>query len=123
MAFSLTAPCRRVGWDVRGPDDERIQVKYLANPVGRWVNEHEIRVNERMDSYAIVIYEALLPQAVIVFPKYNLEVVGAPLGKRSSNLDIGFWFTQANYRHVCNEIAIFNTLGIRLYLAPDWTLQ
>jgi hypothetical protein len=60
------------GWDVRTADGEKFQVKYLANPAGSWVNEHEIRISELMDSYAIVIFEALLPNAVIIFPARNL---------------------------------------------------
>jgi hypothetical protein len=91
--------------------------------MGRWVNEHEIRVNERMDSYAIVVFEALLPQAVLVFPVRNLEAIGKALGKRHSNLSATLQFTQANYRRICEDAASFNILGIRLYLAPEWTLQ
>lgn len=110
-------------WDVRGSDGEMIQVKYLANPADRWVNEHEIRVNEPMGSYALVIFEALLPQAVVVFPARNLGAVGAALGKQHGNLGSTLQFTRANYRQICNSAARFKMLGVRLYLAPDWTLQ
>lgn len=111
------------GWDVRGPDDEKIQVKYLANSAGSGINEHTIWVNEWMDSYAIVFFEALLPQAVIIFPARTLASVGMALGKRHGNLDATLQFTQANYRQICQNAAFFKTLGVRLYLAPDWVLR
>lgn len=110
-------------WDVRSPDGAKIQVKYLANPADRWVNEHLILINEQMESYAIVIFEALLPQAVVVFPARNLGDVGMALGKRHGDLGTTLQFTRANYRQICNSATRFKTLGVRLYLAPDWTLQ
>jgi hypothetical protein len=111
------------GWDVRGPDGERIQVKYLANPAGRWINEHLVHVSGQMDSYAVVIFEALLPQAVIVFPAHNLAALGTALGKRHGDLDTTLQFTRANYRQILKNAAWFKTLGVRLYLAPDWVPQ
>ena len=110
-------------WDVRGPDGEKIQVKYLANSTEHWVNEHLVQVNEQMDRYAIVIVESLMPQAVVIFPARNLEAVGAALGKRHSHLDTTLQFTQANYRQILGSIAHFKTLGVAVYLPPDWSLQ
>jgi hypothetical protein len=98
-------------------------VKYLANPADSWVNEHEIRVSELMDSYAIVIFEALLPKAVIIFPAHNLMSVGRALTKRHGNLDTTLQFTRANYRQILNNATTFKALGVRLYLPPDWVLQ
>jgi hypothetical protein len=103
-------------WDVRRPTGETIQVKYLANPADRWVNEHEVRVNEHMDGYALVIFEALLPQAVVIFPARNLEAVGQALHKRHPNLSTTLQFTQANYRRICSELALFKSLGVEVYL-------
>lgn len=111
------------GWDVRTPDDEKIQVKYLANPADSWVNEHSIQVSELMDSYAIVIFEALLPQAVIVFPVRNLAAIGTKLHKRHGNLDTTLQFTRANYRQIRKDAAGFKALGVRLYLPPNWVLE
>jgi hypothetical protein len=107
-------------WDVQTPDDNKIQVKYLANSADKWVNEHTVIINERMNSYAIVIFEALLPQSVIIFPANNLAAVGAKLGKRHGNLDTTLQFTQANYRQIRNDTAAFKELGVRLYLPPGW---
>lgn len=110
-------------WDVRTLDNEKIQVKYLANSAEVWVNEHPIKINELMDSYAVVIFEALLPQAVIIFPARNLAAVGAKLQKRHSNLDATLQFTRANYRQIRNDIGGFKSVGVRLFLSPDWALQ
>lgn len=111
------------GWDVRGPDGERIQVKYLANPADRWVNEHPVHVTDLMDSYAIVVFEALLPKAVVILPARNLAAVGTEMGKRHGNLDTTLQFTRANYRRILQDAAAFKELGVRLYVAPDWTVQ
>lgn len=111
------------GWDVLGPDGERIQVKYLANPAEAWVNEHPVYVTELMDSYAIVIFEALLPKAVVVFPALNLAAVGTAMGKRHGNRDAALQFTRANYRRILKDPLAFKALGVRLYLAPDWIIQ
>ncbi len=110
------------GWDVQTPDGKKIQVKYLANSAERWVNEHPIQISNLMDKYAIVIFESLLPQAIIIFPADNLAAVGNKLGKKHSNLDTTLQFTQANYRKIRNENTEFKELGVQLYLPPDWLL-
>lgn len=110
------------GWDVRSPDGERIQVKYLANSADAWVNEHYIQVNDLMDSYAIVIFEAFLPKAVIIFPANNLAAVGLALSKRHDKLDTTLQFTRANYRQIVGDPARFKLLSVRTYLAPEWLL-
>jgi hypothetical protein len=111
------------GWDVLTPDNEKIQVKYLANPADSWVNEHCVQVSSLMDSYAIVIFEALLPQAIIVFPARNLAAVGVKLGKRHGNLDTTLQFTRANYHQIRKDPAGFKALGVHLYLPPAWELE
>lgn len=110
-------------WDVQGLDGEKIQVKYLANPADKWVNEHQVHVTEGMDHYAIVIFESLLPQAVVILPARNLTAVGTALNKRHGDLDTTLQFTQANYRKICADVNKFKTLGVQLYLAPDWVIQ
>jgi len=111
------------GWDVSTASDEKIQVKYLANPADRWVNEHHIVINEYMTAYALVLYEALLPTAVIIFPVTGLQKVGMLLGKKHGNLETTIQFTRQNYHRIKDNPATFAGLGVRLYLAPDWKLQ
>jgi hypothetical protein len=112
------------GWDVMTPAGEKIQVKYLANSTDdSWANEHKIEIKELMDSYAIVIFEALLPQAIIIFPVRNLAAIGTKLGKRHGNLDTTLQFTRTNYLKIRQDTAGFSSLGVRLYLPPDWVLM
>ncbi len=103
------------GWDVRAPDGDRIQVKYLANATGHWVNEHPIWVNDEMDRYAVVIIEELQPQTVIVFPTRGLEAVAQALGKRNPNQHIHFDLTQTNYQRILADPALFQALGVQVY--------
>ncbi len=111
------------GWDVLTPNGEKIQVKYLANSADSGVNWHTIQTNELMNSYAVVIFEALLPQAVIIFPVINLAEVGTKLGKKHGHLDTTLQLTRANYRNILENIAEFNGSGVRVYLPPNWLLQ
>ncbi len=111
------------GWDVQGTDGEKIQVKCLSNSTDEWVNGITIEVNRLMDSYAMVIFKALLPQAVIFFPARNLAAVGNALGKLHGNLDSTLQFTRANYRQILSNPSWFKGLGVRVYLPPDWALQ
>lgn len=105
------------GWDVQMPNSgEKIQVKYLANSAEKWVNEHTIETNGLMNSYAIVIFEALLPKTVIIFPVNNLEAVGKTLHKKHPKLDKTLQFTQKNYRQILADAEGFKELGVRLFL-------
>src|SRR6266446_4507418 len=42
------------GYDLITADERRVQVKYLANPVGAWRNGHAVILSEEMDDYAVV---------------------------------------------------------------------
>jgi hypothetical protein len=111
------------GWDVLAPGDIKIQVKYLANPADQWINEHEIQITELMNFYAIVFFEALLPKSVIIFPAHNLAAVGRALNKRHGKLVTYLSFTRANYRQILNNVSLFKTLDVSVYVAPHWALQ
>jgi hypothetical protein len=61
-------------------------VKYLANPAGGWINEHRVHFGHpACDSYALVLFEDLLPIAAIVFPRDRISEVCSALGRRHSN--------------------------------------
>ncbi|MBL8132081.1 MAG: hypothetical protein JNL42_09510 [Anaerolineae bacterium] len=120
---SLAASRVQKGWDVSTASGEKIQVKYLANPSDKWVNEHLVVVNEFMTAYALVLYEALLPVAVIIFPATGLESVGMALGKKHGNLKTTIQFTRYNYWKIRDNPATFAAVGVRLFRAPDWKLQ
>ncbi len=110
-------------WDIQTLNGDTYQVKYLANSADKWVNVHPILVNEMMNYYTLVIFESLLPQAVIIFPVQNLALIGKELRKKHLNLDISLQFTQSNYNQIISNPALFKNLGVRLYLPPNWDLQ
>jgi hypothetical protein len=86
------------GWDIVTTDGAHVQVRYLANPGGHWVNEHlvDFRTGES-DEYALVIFEDLLPTAVLIFHRSTLARVGGWLGKRHPNQDVTLQLTRRNY--------------------------
>lgn len=100
-------------WDVLGAEGARIQVRYLANPSGGWVNEHAVEVS-RCDQYALVVFEALDPVAVLMFDSRRLQAVGEALGKRHSDLHRQLLLTERNYRRILAEAAQFAELGVQL---------
>ena len=56
---------------------EFIQVKYLANPLGSWPNEHTVRSISDVAWYALVVYEALDVTGVLAFPPDLAEICRA----------------------------------------------
>lgn len=110
-------------YDVIAPDGRKIQVKYLANPPEAWINEHHVVVNDEMDDYAIVFFEALLPIALVIFPARGLRPVCEALGKRHPNQERMLQLTRTHYRAIVGEPAKFAPLGVRVYREPDWVLE
>ena len=56
-----------------GKGGERIEVKCLANPRGRFINEHTI-LRGNWDQYALVCFEDLRPTWVLVFQEWGLAL-------------------------------------------------
>lgn len=117
---NLAASRVQAGYDVESPTGEKIQVKYLANPPGRWVNEHPVKVTDLMDSYAIVFFESLLPTATIILPRVGLKAIGEALGKKHPNLDSTLQLTQANYARLISDRDLFRAMGVRSFFPPSW---
>lgn len=87
------------GWDFTDGEGRRVQVRYLSNPAGPWVNEHLVDFRgDGCDRYALVLFEALDLVAMIVFDREGLERVCAALKKRHPRQDLTLQFTSANYR-------------------------
>lgn len=118
-----TATPHKSSWDVHSANGERIRVKYLVNAKERWDDEHLVLVSYMIDSYALVVFECFLPQAVIIFPARRLAAVGRGLGRREDNLDTMLRFSHANYHQLLNKPSFFKALGIKLYLPTDWVLR
>lgn len=106
------------GWDLRTDSGRRVQVKYLANPAGEWINGITIAFGpdeDDPDDFAVVFFEALLPASVMVLPRDGLAAVTAALGKRHPNLGTTLQLTRVNYQRLLTEPATFAPLGVRTF--------
>jgi len=108
------------GYDVVDPDGRKIQVRYLANPEGAWVNEHLVTFDDDLDFYALVIVEALEPTAVTCFARHTLAQVCAQLGKRHPQQERTLQLTRVNAKALLVDRAQFAPLGVRVWRAPEW---
>ena len=102
------------GWDFMDLEDRRVQVRYLANPVDRWVNEHVVDFRDGgCDRYALVIFEGLDAKSLLVFDHGYLAAVCTALGKRHIDQEDTLGLTQANYRAITGDPARFAELGVQ----------
>ena len=101
------------GWDFTDTDGRRVQVRYLANPAGRWVNEHLVDFRgDGCDRYALVLFEALDLVGMATFDRAGLAHVGAALKKRHTDQDRTLQFTAANFRAIVADPERFAALGV-----------
>ena len=63
------------GYDLIDTAGRRVQVRYLANPADRWVNEHLVTFVGDIDAYALVLFENLAPSGSVVFPRSTLRTL------------------------------------------------
>jgi len=103
------------GFDLVGPNREKIEVKYLTNPSERWINWHVVSFNEFRDKYALVYFEDLVPKAVFVFKKQGLKSLCKALGKRHANTESTLQFTKTNYYDIISNPEKFRKLGVELF--------
>lgn len=108
----LAASRVQKGYDVTTSSGDRVQVRYLANPADRWVNEHLIDFRADCDRYALVVFEAFDPKAVLVFDRRTIANVCAALGKRHPNQDVTLQLTRTNYRQLLDKRDDFAALGV-----------
>lgn len=100
------------GYDLVTENGEKVQIKYLANPDGIWVNGHHVDFRGGCDRYALLVIEALDAKALIVFSKIGLSELGAALGKRHPDQDSTLQFTQANYHQIAASPERFKPYGV-----------
>jgi hypothetical protein len=93
---------------------ETVQVRYLANASTAWVNEHTVMFNQDLDRYALVVFEAFDPKAVLVFPREAIGSICALLGKRHPNQERSLQLTRRNYRQILAERERFEQLGMNI---------
>ena len=117
MAASRT----QKGWDFTDPEGRRVQVRYLANPADRWVNEHVVDFRaDGCDRYALVVIEALDAKNLLVFEHEHLTEVCRVLGKRHPDQENVLGLTQVNYRAILSDPRRFASLGVQvLSLGPE----
>jgi hypothetical protein len=115
LGGTLAVSRTQKGWDLRDPEGRRVQVRYLANPEGKWVNEHLVDFrDDGCDRYALVVFEGLEVKSMLVFDTDHMAAVGAALGKRHPGQDRMLALTQANYRILLADPDRFAPLGVQV---------
>jgi hypothetical protein len=115
LGGTLASSRTQKGWDFIDSEGCRVQVRYLANPSGPWVNGHVVDFRgEGCDRYALVIFEALDAQSLIVFDHAYLADVGRALGKRHPGQEDTLQLGQANYRTIVGAPDRFADLGVKV---------
>jgi hypothetical protein len=102
------------GHDLMTLAGETVQVRYLANASGGWVNEHTVSFEEHLDRYALVVFEDFDPKAVLVFPREAMGTICAMLAKRHPNQARTLQLTHRNYRQFLTERERFEQLGMKI---------
>ena len=120
LGGTLAASRTQKGWDFMDPEGRRVQVRYLANPAGPWVNGHLIDFRgDGCDRYALVIFEGLDAKSLLVFDHSQMAAICALLSKRHPDQEHTLQLGQANYRAIMNSPQSFAQLGVQvLNLAP-----
>ena len=110
------APSRvQKGYDLVRSSGRRIQVRYLCNPNGQWVNRHVVHFTDEINDYALVVFVELQVESVLIFPRETIWQVCRLLGKRHPNQDSTLQFTERNYETILAEQSRFQTLAMEIY--------
>jgi hypothetical protein len=107
------------GYDLIMEHGETVQVRYLANPADRWVNEHLVDFRGGCDRYALLIVEDLDARSLVIFAKSGLSSACTKLAKRHGNQDVTLQFTRANYRAIASEPDRFTPCGVVFVLLRE----
>lgn len=102
------------GYDLITLNGQKVQVRYLANPAGTWVNEHVVDFRHGVDLYALLVVEALDAKCLLVFARDNLANVCSLLGKRHPNQHETLQFTRANYQSIIAAPTTFAVHGVTI---------
>lgn len=103
----------QAGYDLIRERGAKVQVKYLANPKGKWRNEHAVRIIG-CDEYALVFFEDLDPRKLIVF-KEPLSRVCAFLKKRHQDQETTLQVTQRNFESIISDRDAATGFGLEVY--------
>jgi hypothetical protein len=105
----------QTGYDLIRPNGRKVQVKYLSNPSGKWINEHPLRFPDGVDEYALVVFESLQVKSVLVFRQETINQVCALLRKKHPDQDRTLQFTQRNYKTILARRAEFAALDVEIF--------
>ena len=105
-------------YDLTLDDGNTIQVRYLANPSGTWVNEHVVRRVQGVEWYALVLFEALTVIGVLAVPTGHMAMIARALGKRHAGQDEMLQLTQRNWCAIRDNLHVYKDLGARVWLPP-----
>ncbi len=101
-------------YDLLDAEGRTVQVRYLANPAGSWVNGHHISFVPGLDRYALVVIEAFELSGVLCVDIGSVAATCARLGKRHPKQHTSLQLGQANWRQLVTERSAFETLGVSL---------
>jgi hypothetical protein len=106
-------------YDLIDTEGRTVQVRYVANPAGSWVNGHHITFVPGLDRYALVVIEAFELSGVLCIDASNVAAACARLGKRHPKQDTSLQLGQANWHQLVAERSAFEALGVSLLLPGD----
>lgn len=106
-------------YDLTRLNGNKVQVKYLSNPAGKWINEHPLRFPEGVHEYALVVFVNLQLETVLIFNSETLTQVCALLGKKHPDQDKTLQFTRRNYETILARRDKFTSLGMEVYRFID----
>ncbi|GAA2786797.1 hypothetical protein GCM10010521_75580 [Streptomyces rameus] len=107
----------QANYDLISADGEYVQVKYLANPLSNWPNEHTVRSIPGVGWYALVVYEAFTVTGVLAFPPDLTEICSA-LGKRHPGQATSLQLTCRNWWAIRDNADAYRQLGMRIWVPP-----
>ena len=93
---------------------EFVQVRYLANPNGPWVNGHIVDFRGACDIYALLIIEAFDAKALITFSSEGLADLCDALGRRHGEQRVTLQLTRANYKALRSNPTRWNRYGVNI---------
>ncbi|MEU6654785.1 hypothetical protein ABZ904_36575 [Streptomyces sp. NPDC046900] len=107
----------QANYDLISADGEYVQVKYLANPLSSWPNEHTVRSIPGVGWYVLVVYEAFAVTGVLAFPPDLTEICSA-LGKRHPDQATSLQLTRRNWWTIRDNADAYRQLGMRIWVPP-----
>ncbi len=98
------------GYDVELPNGTRVQVKYLANALGRgcWPNQRSIRFPKNAEAHGVNLYALLVvldlrPVHLLTFHRPGLERLYDLLDKTHRDRGERLSFTKCNYERILSQ--------------------